>query len=139
MEGVFRRTFKRIAVFVEEGAEEVQRGQFAEGIHVGGAETGDDIEVTVVGFDEGEQAGTVNAFTAGEDFFKIVKIIDDEVEGLETTITGGVLEIDVTDIIFADEIDDICLGEVFGILADFIGKTADTVVSVFHILLFLIF
>ena len=34
VQSVFRRAGKRFAVFVEEGAEHIQRGQFAEGVHV---------------------------------------------------------------------------------------------------------
>ena len=63
---------------------------------------------------------------------QIGKVIDDKVQCLEPAVPGGVLEIDVTDVVFNDEIDDVTFGELFGVFADSDGKTADAVI-VFHV------
>ena len=132
VQSVFRGAGQRFAVFVEERAEHIQGRQFAERVHVGRAETGDDIEVAVVRFDEGEQTGTVNAFAAGEDLIEVVGVVDDKVQSFETSITGGVLEVDVADVFGHHQIDNIFLGEIFRHFTDFVHQTAAAVVECFH-------
>ena len=119
VERVFRGAFQRIAILVEEGAEEVQRGQFTERVHIRRAETGNHIQVAVIGFDEREEAGAVHAFAAGEDLIQIVAVIDDEVQRFQSAVTGGVLEVDMTDPFRHDEINDVFLGEIGGGFPDF--------------------
>ena len=132
VQGVFRGAGQRFAVFVKEGAEQIQGRQFAERIHVGGAETGDNVEVAVVRFDKGEQTGTVNTFAAGEDLIEIIGIVDDKVQSFETSVTGGVLEVDVADVLGHHQIDNIFLGEIFRHFTDFVHQTAAAVVECFH-------
>ena len=94
------------------------RRQLAERIDIRRAETGNHIEVAVVRFDKGKQTGTVNTFTAREDLIQISGIIDNEIQGFDPAVTGGILEVDVTDLITDDEINNVFLGELFGQLAD---------------------
>ena len=132
VQGVFRTAGQRFAVFVEKGAEEVDRRQFTERIDISCAETGNHIEVAVVGFDEGEEAGAVNTFTAGKDLFQISGIVDNKVEGFDSSVTGWILEVDMTDPIGDDEINDIFFGEIFRQFADTVCQFMTGIVEFIH-------
>ena len=113
--GLVEREFggagQRFAVFVVERAKHAERGQFREGIDESRAEFRHDIEVAAAGLDEGEEAGAVDAFAAGEDFIQIFGVVDDEIQCLQTSVSGGIHEIDMLDLVVADESDDVVLGE----------------------------
>ena len=100
---------------------------------MGIAELGHHIEVAVIGFDKFEQAGAVHAFAAGKNFFQISYIVDNKVQSLQAAVAGGILKVDVTDLVIKNEFNDVTLGEILGIFADFCGNAADVVVS-FHFL-----
>ena len=103
VERVFGGTGKWFAVFVEERAQHAERGQFRERIDKRCAEFRHDIEVAAAGFDERKETGAVNAFAAGQDFIKVVGIVDDEIQRLKSSVSSWIHEIHVLDVIITDE------------------------------------
>ena len=116
-ERVLGRTFQRFAVLVEVRAEHGQGGQFCKGIEEGGAEAGQYVEVAAAGLNEGEEAASVHALAASEDGIQIGQVVDDEVQGLQTSVSGGIHEIDHSYIVLFDEADDVRLCEFLAWLA----------------------
>ena len=103
VERVFGGTGKWFAVFVEERAQHAERGQFRKRIDKRCAEFRHDIEVAAAGFDERKETGAVNAFATGQDFIKVVGIVDDEIQRLKSSVSSWIHEIHVLDVIITDE------------------------------------
>ena len=111
VERVFRRRFERLAVLVEETAEEADGREACERVHEGRREARHHVKVGGGCFDIAEQRGTIDAFAAAEDFVEVVGVVDDEVESLEAAIAAGVHEVHMADVVVADELFDVFLGE----------------------------
>ena len=110
---------ERLAILVHIGAEEGDRRLSSEGIHEGRGELRHYIEVRGAGFHQTwEEAGAVYALTRGEDFIKILGILDDEVQLLETPISCCIAEVELVDVVVEDVLGDVCLSEGLGFLPD---------------------
>ena len=104
---IFRRTFEALAVFVEERAEETQRGQFGERVDEGRAQARYDVQVAAARLDEGEETGAVHTLSGGEDGVEVLFVRDDEVQRFQPAVCGRIHEVDHADAVVLDECGDV--------------------------------
>ena len=62
--------------------------------------------VALAGFDEGEEARTIDALTGGEDVLEVFEAVDHEVQGLQLTVPATIVEVDEFDFVFLALTDD---------------------------------
>ena len=103
VKGVFWCTFERFAVFVEERAKHGQRRNLGKRINECSAETGNHIKVTTARFYERKKTGAVYPFSTSKNSFQIGLIVDDKVQGFQTTVSRRIHEIDHADIFLLDK------------------------------------
>ena len=118
VERVLRRALERPAVLVEERAEHSHRRQLGEGVDESRAEARQHVEVGAAGADEGEERRAVDALAQREDGLKIVEVVDYEIQRLQTSVAGGVHEVDHLDTVLGDETYDVVFRKFFGGLAE---------------------
>ena len=108
---VLGRRLQGPPVFVEERAEQHQRGYLGKGVEEGRAEAGQHVEVARTGLDEGEEAAAVDTLAAGEDGVEIVQVVDDEVQRLQLAVAAGIHEVHHADVVLGHVVDDVGLGK----------------------------
>ena len=129
---VLGRRLERLAVLVEERAEEAERGQLRERIDERGREARHDVQVGAGGFNVAEERGAVDAFAAGEDLVEIGLVVQNEVEGFQTAIAARVHEIDVADALRLDELLDVGFRECRARFLDACDDVADVAFGTCH-------
>ena len=111
VESVLGGHLKGLAILGVEIAENVEGGDFGEGVDEGSAETWDDVEVAAAGLKEWEQAGAVDALARGQHLLDVLVAVDNEVESVETTIVSHIAEVDHLDSEFLDDTHHVVAGE----------------------------
>ena len=91
-----------LAVLGVVAAQDVERGDFAEGVAEGRAVARHNVEVARTRLDIGEEARTVHPLAAGEDALQVGLVVDDEIQGLQTPVRPRVTEIDHLDAVLLD-------------------------------------
>ena len=104
-ERVLGRGRKRLAVLVEERAEEAQRRQLRERIDKRRRESRHHVQVGGASLDIAEERRPVHTLAAGQYLIKIGTVVYHEIKRLEPAVTSGILEIDVAYALFLDVFD----------------------------------
>ena len=107
-----------LAVLGVVAAQDVERGDFAEGVAEGRAVARHNVEVARTRLDIGEEARTVHPLAAGEDALQVGLVVDDEIQGLQTPVRPRVTEIDHLDAVLLDITDQIGTREVAARLSE---------------------
>ncbi len=108
---VLGRTFERLTIFIEIGAQHRECRDLGKRIEKRCAETWQNIEVAAAGLDERKEARTIDALATSQNSVEVSGVVNDEVEGFESAITRGIHKIDHTHTIFADIAYDVSFGE----------------------------
>ena len=95
VEDVLGRAGKGLSLAVEEGAEDVERGLFGEGVEECGVIARHHVEVAASGLDEGEEARAVHTFAGFEHGAEMVLVEDDEVQRLQAAAPTAIVEVEV--------------------------------------------